>query len=148
MHLISKVLGKRQIPFKRGHWVSGEYQQLGASSDPLRGALILSHGISWTMACLFHPGCFRTSIEAAAARPFIELMSLRDILSILHTSENTFSSKKRDWFGTKTAAHHPSNNSLELYPIYTFIPVLDLLQLRFKSAAGCPVICRIFQMKI
>lgn len=83
---------------------------------------------------------------AAAAPTFIELMNLRDILSIAQIKKY-FLQPKIDWFGTKTAARYPSDNSLKLQPIYPFISVLALLQLRQSKEPAHRVICSVFQMK-
>lgn len=77
---------------------------------------------------------------AAAAPTFIELTILRDILSIAQIKKY-FLQPKIDLFGTKTAVRYPSDNSLKLHPIYPFISVLALLQLRQSKMPAHRVIC-------
>lgn len=146
-----RLLANAKFPFKRGHWVSGEYQQHGASSDPLRGALIPPPMGSDALSLGLWPAYFIfAALEQVLQQQQSPSLSWGTLETFcpFHRSENTFSSKKRDWFGTKTAAPHPSNNSLKLHPILHLPLCPGFIAVKVvKSAAGCPVICRIFQMK-
>lgn len=151
MHLISKVVGKCQIPlqerplgFRRisAAWSQFRPSQRGPNPPPM-GSDALSLGL-WPAYFIF---AALEQVLQQQQSPSLSWGTLETFCPF-HRSENTFSSKKRDWFGTKTAAPHPSNNSLKLHPILHLPLCPGFIAVKVvKSAAGCPVICRIFQMK-
>lgn len=136
MHLTSNAVGKGQIPlwerplgFRRipAAWSQFRPSQRGPNPPPV-GSDALSLG-PWPAYFIL------VALEQVLQEqhgPSSGWWTLETFCP-LHRSKNTFSSKKKDWFGTKTAAPHPSNSSLKLYPIYAFIPVLDLLPLRWSK---------------
>lgn len=156
MHLMSKVTHKCQIPlWERPVGCRRILAAQSQSRPSQRGPGPPPMG-SDTRSLRPRPAYFILAASqedtAVAARPFIEMMNRFIILSIPHfvhpTDQKIFSPVKIDWFGTKTAAHHPSDNSLKLHCIYPFILIVALLLLRWSEVpASCPVTCKVFQLK-